>query len=492
VAYRRLSMRKTREILRLAFEARLSQRAIARSMGVSNSTISEVFARLKAAGLTWPLPEGISDGELERRLYRARGETACGVWRVRAGCGASAPVLAPRYARRAGVANREKRRGRLASGRPSATPVARPSPASRGRIARLTAAAGVVGRRARRRVRTTIPAKKRAPFDDLVARRFVAEAPNQLWCGDLTYIHTAEGFLYCASVIDVFSRRVIGWAIDTHMRAELVCEALRMAVANRRGQVAGGHLPLGSRRPVSSRRLSGPGSPPRRAPVDGPLGRLLRRLGGVVLCDTEGRAHLRALLAHQGRGAQRDRPLDRGRLQPAAATQLARHARSDGLRAATAGRVQCSLTKLSTNSGQSHTAHMGTHLPHSRSAHGLPGRSGERLAEGHLPGRARLLAGHRQGGHHRQRGTTFMHGSTLRVKLGLNSAWATFKSMSISPAAADKVTIASVQSVTLSGHVYPALASGAIVKLYYNHDGTWRSRSVTTVRHSQGVTDGYS
>jgi transposase InsO family protein len=111
--------------------------------------------------------------------------------------------------------------------------------ASRGRIARLMAAAGVVGRRARRCVRTTIPAKKRVPFDDLVARRFVAEAPNQLWCGDLTYIHTAEGFLYCASVIDVFSRRVIGWAIDTHMRAELVCEALRMAVANRRGQVAG-------------------------------------------------------------------------------------------------------------------------------------------------------------------------------------------------------------------------------------------------------------
>jgi len=95
------------------------------------------------------------------------------------------------------------------------------------------------GDAARRRVRTTIPAKKRAPFDDLVARRFVAEAANQLWCGDLTYIHTAEGFLYCASVIDVFRRRVIGWAIDTHMRAELACEALRMAVANRRGQVAG-------------------------------------------------------------------------------------------------------------------------------------------------------------------------------------------------------------------------------------------------------------
>jgi len=89
-------------------------------------------------------------------------------------------------------------------------------------------------------------------------------------------------------------------------------------------------------------------------------------------------------------------------------------------------------------------------------------------------------------------GTTFMHGSALRVKLGLNSAWATFKSMSISPAAADKAAIASGESVTLSGHVYPALASGAIVKLYYNHDGTWRSRSVTTVRHSQNLSDGYA
>jgi transposase InsO family protein len=111
--------------------------------------------------------------------------------------------------------------------------------ASRGRIARLMAAAGVVGRRARRRVRTTIPAKEQAPFDDLVGRRFVAAAPNRLWCGDLTYIHTGEGFLYCASVIDVFSRRVVGWAVDSHMRSEPVCEALRMAIANRRGQVAG-------------------------------------------------------------------------------------------------------------------------------------------------------------------------------------------------------------------------------------------------------------
>lgn len=111
--------------------------------------------------------------------------------------------------------------------------------ASRGRIARLMASFGLVGCRGRRRVRTTIPAKTPAPFGDLVARRFQATEPDELWCGDLTYVHTGEGFLYAATVIDVFSRRVIGWAIAAHMRAELVSDALHMALANRRGQVSG-------------------------------------------------------------------------------------------------------------------------------------------------------------------------------------------------------------------------------------------------------------
>jgi len=66
---------------------------------------------------------------------------------------------------------------------------------SRGRIARLMAASGIVGVRGRRRIRTTIPAKKPAPFADLVKRRFKAASPNELWCGDLTYVHTGEGFL---------------------------------------------------------------------------------------------------------------------------------------------------------------------------------------------------------------------------------------------------------------------------------------------------------
>ena len=88
-------------------------------------------------------------------------------------------------------------------------------------------------------------------------------------------------------------------------------------------------------------------------------------------------------------------------------------------------------------------------------------------------------------------GTTFMHGNTLREKLGLYSAWATFKSMSISPAAADEVTIAGGERVTLSGRVYPALASGATVKLY-GHDGAWHSRKVATVRHSQKLSGGFT
>ena len=107
------------------------------------------------------------------------------------------------------------------------------------RVARLMAANGLRGRCGRRRVRTTIPAKTPAPFEDLVRREFTASGPNELFCGDITYVRTWEGFLYCATVIDVYSRRVLGWAIDTHMRADLVCSALQMAITNRGGVVDG-------------------------------------------------------------------------------------------------------------------------------------------------------------------------------------------------------------------------------------------------------------
>jgi putative transposase len=104
----------------------------------------------------------------------------------------------------------------------------------RKRVARLMRALGVQGVSRRRWPRTTVrdPAQPAAP--DLVARDFTATEPNQLWVADITYIPTLAGFLYLAVVLDVWSRRVIGWAMETHLRTELVLAALDMAVTQRR------------------------------------------------------------------------------------------------------------------------------------------------------------------------------------------------------------------------------------------------------------------
>ena len=104
----------------------------------------------------------------------------------------------------------------------------------RKRVARLMRALGVHGVSRRRRPRTTLrdPAHPRAP--DLVARDFTAPGPDQLWVADITYIPTGTGFLYLAVVLDAWSRRVIGWAMESHLRTELVLAALDMAVAQRR------------------------------------------------------------------------------------------------------------------------------------------------------------------------------------------------------------------------------------------------------------------
>ena len=109
----------------------------------------------------------------------------------------------------------------------------------RKRVARLMKAAGLRGRRPPRWVRTTTPEPTPPTIPDLVHGQFEAPAPDRLWVGDITYIRTWEGWLYLATVLDVFSRRVLGFAIATHMRAELVCEALEMAVATRGGTVDG-------------------------------------------------------------------------------------------------------------------------------------------------------------------------------------------------------------------------------------------------------------
>ena len=105
---------------------------------------------------------------------------------------------------------------------------------SRKRIARLMREAGIVGTSRRRFVTTTVRDRKARPALDLVARKFTAEGPNRLWVADITYIPTWAGFLYLAIVLDVWSRKVIGWAMETHLRQELVLAALNMALSQRR------------------------------------------------------------------------------------------------------------------------------------------------------------------------------------------------------------------------------------------------------------------
>ncbi|SHK21641.1 Integrase core domain-containing protein [Roseomonas rosea] len=81
---------------------------------------------------------------------------------------------------------------------------------------------------------TTRRDKDARPAPDLVDRDFTASRPNQLWVADITYVPTATGFLYLTVVLDAWSRRIVGWATANHLRAELVLEAMDMAVGQRR------------------------------------------------------------------------------------------------------------------------------------------------------------------------------------------------------------------------------------------------------------------
>ncbi len=102
------------------------------------------------------------------------------------------------------------------------------------RVARLMRAAGLVGCHRRRRARTTVADPAHAPAPNLVARDFAAAGPNRLWLGDITYVATAEGWLYLAVLLDAHSRRVVGWAMADHLRTELPLDALAMALRARR------------------------------------------------------------------------------------------------------------------------------------------------------------------------------------------------------------------------------------------------------------------
>jgi len=102
------------------------------------------------------------------------------------------------------------------------------------RVARLMRNAGVRGVSRRKPFPTTVRDETARPAPDLVDRQFTATGPDRLWVADITYVPTWAGFLYLAVVLDAWSRRVVGWAMESHLRTELVLAALDMAVAQRR------------------------------------------------------------------------------------------------------------------------------------------------------------------------------------------------------------------------------------------------------------------
>ena len=127
----------------------------------------------------------------------------------------------------------------LSGNTPGNMPETVSEPVNHKRVARLMRRAGLVGFTKKRRVKTTVADKDRRVFPDLVKRRFTADKENRIYVGDITYLPIADGSnMYLATVIDCYSRRLVGFAIADHMRTSLVQEALQ-AAKNQRGSLAG-------------------------------------------------------------------------------------------------------------------------------------------------------------------------------------------------------------------------------------------------------------
>ena len=128
----------------------------------------------------------------------------------------------------------EASRGRYGSPRVHAELRARGRRIGRKRVARLMRGMDLAARR-RRRFRRTTDSRHAFPIaPNLLERNFTAEAPDRVWLADLTYIWTAQGWLYLAAVLDLYTRRVVGWAMADHLRHELTLAALDMAIVRQR------------------------------------------------------------------------------------------------------------------------------------------------------------------------------------------------------------------------------------------------------------------
>jgi putative transposase len=140
----------------------------------------------------------------------------------------------------------QRSRGTYGAPRIQAELSAQGTQVGRKRIARLLEAVGLFGVSRRKWVTTTVRDRAARPAPDLVERNFVAVRPDALWVADITYIPTWAGFLYLAVVLDAFSRRIVGWAMATHLRTELVLEALNLALWQRRPKDVIHHSDQGS------------------------------------------------------------------------------------------------------------------------------------------------------------------------------------------------------------------------------------------------------
>lgn len=109
-------------------------------------------------------------------------------------------------------------------------------PIGRNKTRRLMREASVYVRYKKKYKVTTNSNHKKPLFDNVLNRQFKADRPNQAYVSDITYLWTQEGWLYLAVVIDLFSRKVVGWSMSPHMRASLVCDALRMAIWQRKSK----------------------------------------------------------------------------------------------------------------------------------------------------------------------------------------------------------------------------------------------------------------
>ena len=109
----------------------------------------------------------------------------------------------------------------------------------RNRVARIMREEGILGRRKPRFRRTTDSEHTLPVADNLLDRQFAADAPDTAWVADITYVWTQQGWLYLAVIIDLFSRRVVGWSMAEHMRTELVFDALSAALGSRLPAEAG-------------------------------------------------------------------------------------------------------------------------------------------------------------------------------------------------------------------------------------------------------------